>query len=82
MFQFVKRFLEFLAASADLQRFRKWENDLEDALKQLEKKKKRISKKSYLQQKTALEKKSKKAEELIEKSQKRLKEARIRDVRL
>lgn len=81
MFGFVKRFLTFLAATADLQRFGKWKADLEDALRKLEKKKKRISKKDYAQQKIVLEGKLKNAEELIEKSKKRL-EARYYEIKI
>lgn len=84
MFGFVKRFLTFLAATADLQRFGKWKNDLEDALEKLEKdyKKKSINKKDYAQQKTVLEGKLRKAEELIERSKKRLEESKHREVKL
>ncbi|MDP2906914.1 MAG: hypothetical protein Q8O03_03150 [Nanoarchaeota archaeon] len=81
MFGFVKRFLTFLAATADLQRFGKWKSDLEDALRKLEEKKGKISKKSYTQQKDVLEGKLKKAKELIEKSKKRL-EARYYEIKI
>ncbi len=84
MFGFAKRLLTFLAATADLQRFGRWKNDLEDALEKLEKdyKNKKISKKSYTQQKIVLEGKLKKAEELIEKSKERLEESKRREVKI
>ncbi|MBU4501465.1 MAG: hypothetical protein KKA79_02655 [Nanoarchaeota archaeon] len=59
MFGFAKRFLQFLGSTADLQRFGKWKNDLEDALEQLEKryKGKKISQETYKKEKADINKK-------------------------
>lgn len=84
MFGFAKRFLQFLGSTSDVQRFGEWKNNLEDALKELEKgyKKKKISKKAYLQQKAILEERLKKAGELIRKSQESLEKAKHHEIRL
>jgi GMP synthase PP-ATPase subunit len=74
-----KRFLEILAGIADEERFTKWKNDLEDALKKLEidYKSKKMRKKEYLAQKKIYEEKIEIAKKLIEKAQGRLKGATV-----
>lgn len=80
----VEGFLGPIASTVDLQRFGKWKNELEDALKELEKeyKDKKGTKAEYTKRKTILKEKLKKAKELIKKSEKRFEKTAHQDVRL
>jgi len=79
----VEGFLGPIASTADIQRFGKWKNELEDALEELENsyKRKKITKSEYTKRKTILKGKLKKAKELIKKSEERFEKTAHQDVR-
>ena len=80
----VEGFLGPIASTADLQRFGKWKNELEDALKELEKnyKRKKITKTEHTKRKVILKAKLQRAKELIEKSEERFEKTAHQDIGL
>lgn len=78
----VESFLGPLAATADIQRFSRWKADIENALEELESKKGELSKEVYSKKKLELEKKLKRAEELLKKSRERMERFTHKEIRI